>query len=151
MVGTYVGRNHKAHGFLLNEGVFITVDVPGTNDTRALGINNRAQIVGVYSDSNESHGFLWEKGVFTKIDAPGAAFVTATSDINNKGQIVGFHDGSSTGRTSFLLEDGEFIFLNFPGARDTSALGINDRGEIVGEYFTGVATNGFIAAPKKMR
>jgi hypothetical protein len=38
------------------------------------------------------HGFLLENGRFTTIDAPGAAPSTATTSINDRGQIVGVRD-----------------------------------------------------------
>jgi probable HAF family extracellular repeat protein len=34
----------------------------------------------------------------------------------------------------FLLDDGTFTQINFPGATATSAAGINDRGQIVGIF-----------------
>jgi hypothetical protein len=36
------------------------------------------------------HGFLLDDGVFTTIDAPGA-INTSASDMNNRGQIMGFY------------------------------------------------------------
>jgi hypothetical protein len=96
------------------------------------------------------HGFLWNNGVFTTIDAPDAAFNTATLDINDKGQIVGVHDGGSTGQVSFLLDKGEFIPLDVPFAlEDTTARGINNWGDIVGDYTTsgGTVGHGFLATP----
>jgi hypothetical protein len=34
------------HGFLLTQGVFTQIDVPGALDTEAIGINSRDEIVG---------------------------------------------------------------------------------------------------------
>ena len=48
------------HGFLLDvDGTYTTLDVPGSTDTFASGINASGQIVGYYAVSvNRSHGFL---------------------------------------------------------------------------------------------
>jgi uncharacterized membrane protein len=46
-------------GFLLNAGIFSSLDVPGAAGTLAFGINDRGVIVGGYTDANlRVHGFL---------------------------------------------------------------------------------------------
>jgi hypothetical protein len=40
--------NWQSHGFLLDHGSYITLDVPGSDYTAALGINDSGQIVGYY-------------------------------------------------------------------------------------------------------
>jgi probable HAF family extracellular repeat protein len=76
-------------GFLLDRGKLTRIDVPGAVQTRAVGINNRGQVVGEYTDADGMvHGFLWDKGRFTTFDGPdgtGASF----TDINDRGEIVG--------------------------------------------------------------
>ena len=53
-------------------GVFTTIDVPGAEQTGAVEINNRGQIVGAYIDAGGTDPvFLRGKGV-TKINASGA-------------------------------------------------------------------------------
>jgi probable HAF family extracellular repeat protein len=48
-----------ARGFLLDDGMYTTLDVPGSTATFAEGINNLGQIVGDYLDgSGNRHGFL---------------------------------------------------------------------------------------------
>jgi uncharacterized membrane protein len=53
-------KSANIHGFLLREGEFTTIDVPGHLDTGAMGINSRGDIVGFY-DADPTHivGFLW--------------------------------------------------------------------------------------------
>jgi probable HAF family extracellular repeat protein len=61
----------------------------------AEGINNRGDIVGLYStDGGDStHGFIFRGGVYTTIDVP---FTGATNtqifSINATGQIAGRYD-----------------------------------------------------------
>jgi len=69
---------------------------------------------------------------FTTLDFPGAG-VTAATDINDNGQITGWHIDSS-GFHGFLLNSGTYTSITFPGAGHTSALGINANGDVVGAY-----------------
>src|SRR5262249_13340269 len=47
------------HGFLLSEGRYTTIDVPGSTLTELLGINDAGQIVGQYYESSgNAHAFL---------------------------------------------------------------------------------------------
>jgi probable HAF family extracellular repeat protein len=146
-VGNWVDAEGKLHGFLLNMAGFTLIDIPNALYTEALGINNHGQIVGFYLDANlRGHGFLWHNGTSTTIDAPNALFNTVTEDLNTRGQIVGFYD-SFGGRTSFLLDGGQFTSLDV-GSFPTSALGINSRGQIVGEYVDGSGKlRGFLLTP----
>ena len=144
IVGNYVAGG-AFHGFLLANGIFTAIDVPGaTTGTQAREINNRGQIVGVYftgAGRPVSHGFLLEKGIFTTIDVPGARDTRALG-INDRGQIVGdYVAGASLG---FLLDQGIFTTIDVPGARVTEAFGINNRGQIVGVYNAGEALHGFL-------
>ena len=56
-------------------------------------MNNRGQIVGVYTDAQGGrHGFVLEEGVYTPLDVPGATFGTLAYGINDRGQIVGYYN-----------------------------------------------------------
>jgi probable HAF family extracellular repeat protein len=96
IVGAYSGTpSNPGYGFLLDDGVFTTIAVPGAMTTQANGINDSGQIVGTYYDSSGvAHGFLYSNGVFMTIDIAGAQD-TYLQGINNSDQIVGFYlDGS---------------------------------------------------------
>lgn len=43
----------------------------------------------------------------------------------------------------FLMSDGQFNLINFPGAVETRAQGVNPRGDIVGEYCTAACLGNF--------
>src|SRR5262245_47230273 len=49
VVGAYVDKAGKQHGFLLSGGTFTTIDYPGAIGTAALGINSQGDIVGQYT------------------------------------------------------------------------------------------------------
>jgi probable HAF family extracellular repeat protein len=58
------------------------------------------------------------------------------NDINDAGQMVGFGVVSGTGITEGLYLNGQggVQFLNPPGATGSKAFGLNNTGQIVGEY-----------------
>jgi uncharacterized membrane protein len=137
---------------VLEQGQFRGTDVPfaGASNTEALGINGQGDIVGRYflsSMSGAQHGFLNNIGIFTSLDFPSAA-ITGASGINNKVQIVGDFSDTNFQQHGFILEGGFFHAIDEPSATNgTSAFGINDLGQIVGDYFTGDfgrGTHGFL-------
>jgi probable HAF family extracellular repeat protein len=69
-------------------------------------------------------------------------------DINNTGQIVGGF-GDASGVHGFLISDGIFTAqIDVPGASFTEVFGINDTGQIVGEFqFRPGNTLAFLATP----
>src|SRR5262249_27862844 len=63
--GDIVGGYNSAgvfHGFLLSDGDFTSIDVPGANRTTAAGINARGDIAGRYVTEGVSHAFSSELG-----------------------------------------------------------------------------------------
>jgi uncharacterized membrane protein len=64
IVGVYVLADGIHHGFVLKNGVFMTVDVPDSKNGNAPlptdinSINAKGEIVGSYDDSHGTHGFL---------------------------------------------------------------------------------------------
>jgi uncharacterized membrane protein len=153
VVGSYVergtprnpdGRYTEAHGYLWKHGRFQTIDVPGAALTELYEINDRGDMVGVYADrgDSEQHGFrLDRRGRITEIKVDGGQF-TIPFGINDHGQIVGFTsdagpDGNGINIHGFALfkgVDGPVTRVDFPGAPQTAALGINDHGQVVGAY-----------------
>jgi probable HAF family extracellular repeat protein len=118
---------------------FTTIDVPGAISTAASGINASGQIVGGFTTARYvSHGFLLDTdGSITTIDVPDAAFgfTDVCCGINASSQIVGSFTGRRDVPHGFLLDtDGSFTTIDVPGAGFTYAYGINDSGQIVGEY-----------------
>lgn len=117
---------------------FCSFDVPGAVATRALGINDPGDIVGLYIDQvGLTHGFALRggcEGTFTTEDVPGAQ-TTFPRGINNRGDVVGRYTlPGSPVEHGYLQRDGEFSTINFPGAAQTALRFINDRGDIAGKY-----------------
>jgi hypothetical protein len=66
---------------------FTTFDFPGVSDTRAFGINEAGDIVGLYyAADGTGHGFLLNQGSFSSIDFSDV-FTNAVS-INDAGDVV---------------------------------------------------------------
>ena len=130
----------EAHGYLRDaRGRFTTLDVPGALTTLAWRINNRGQVVGIYSDVDRQvplrflRGYIYEDGRFIRIDAPGVS-TTFLNDINDRGQSTGqAFDAADPKNThyAFLRErDGTFTRLpDVPGAAQTIHIGLNNRGQ----------------------
>jgi probable HAF family extracellular repeat protein len=109
IVGTYTTFSDFQHVFGGANGVFTTIDVPGTINGTGLGINNAGQIVG----NSTAGSFLDTGGVFTMINVPGATSTVATA-INNIGQITGYF-GDATGGHIFVDTAGVFTTFDIPG------------------------------------
>jgi probable HAF family extracellular repeat protein len=105
VVGDYVDNttpNPVRHGFLLSQGVYTTLDPPGTSLTVAEGINNAGVIVGFYLDAaGKEHGFVLSGGVYTTVDIPKSTG-TQINSINAQGVIVGFYDDANGSTHGFV-------------------------------------------------
>jgi uncharacterized membrane protein len=146
IVGRYATAG-KTHGFLRSKaGEFTTIDFPGAVFTTVNGIDRHGDIVGTYSlpaSATVRHGYLRKNGQFTSIDPPGSNLTTANG-INDRGDIVGRFctlaacvplpgNGDFHG---FLLREGRYTTIDFPGSRETNAFKITNRRQIVGGYGT---------------
>lgn len=113
---------------------FTSLDFPGGTLTTARGINNHGDIVGAYRTTPPRHALLIRKGQFIPL-APTTVLGTDSSEafqINDRGDVVGwFNDGFFHG---FLLSQGVVTTLDFPGASDTYAYGIDESGTVIGQW-----------------
>ena len=136
---------------------YVTVDHPGAlTQTSVTGINDLNEFVGIYDDAQgKIHGFSGRKGSvrYAPIDYPGAA-QTYVFRINNWGEIVGTYFDQAGIQHGFVRLPGlgrswpaRYLPFDVPGAVQTtqipfelgtglgtSAFGLNDWGEIVGQY-----------------
>ncbi len=150
IVGKYK-QSGVEHGYTYDHGVFTNIDslitYSGATNIKANGINNSSQIVGEFADAGGAlHGFLLSGGNFTLIDVNLAGAVnTSLTGINNKGWIVGSYFIGSV-EHSFVDIGGVFTSFDYTGSKSSSAKGLNDFAQIVGEYtdVNGVA-HGYLA------
>jgi hypothetical protein len=136
-----------SYGSLVHAQAVITIDVPGADSTRVLGLNAHGDVCGGVLLGGERLAFAGTRQAdfsdLTTFKYPGAIF-TQCRGINAAGQMVGAYQ-SPDGKFHAFVKDGpEFISFDIPGATDTVAEGIDPQGEIVGRYTTpDTVTHGF--------
>jgi probable HAF family extracellular repeat protein len=99
-------------------------------------INNKEQIVGTTIGQSGSRAILWQNGNTLDLGTLGGRESFPT-DINKVGKVVGFSETSSRSSHAFVWFNNKMRDLNnlLPpnsGWELTQALGINDKGQIVG-------------------
>lgn len=78
----------RGEGYTIENGVFTSFVVPGSNSTAAWDVNPAGEIVGNYGNATGFHGFVYTAGSYVTIDVPGAA-ATRAFGINPRGDVVG--------------------------------------------------------------
>lgn len=117
--------------FNLSDNTGATIGAPGN----ILGINDQGQIVGVTGNNGSFISYIRNAdGTLTFPLLPAGCYADA---INDSGQIAGNcvnQNGSLI--TGFIDSAGTFTALEFPNnnINDTIVTGIDDSGEVVGEY-----------------
>jgi uncharacterized membrane protein len=142
VVGTYIDSRGNSHGFFLKNGQTTPLAVPGADDTSPAGINNNGVVVGTYDTflGGPVTGFQMKGSAVTTIQFPGAVNTYPVA-VNDAGAIVGlYYDG--TADHGFMEYRGSYTKLEPEGASSSEARGINNSGEIVGEYRPSVNAEG---------
>lgn len=100
---------------------------------------------GVPSFDRNAPTFSW-----SSIDVPGA-LATQPQGINAGGDISGWYVDASRHTHGFILHDGAFTQVDYPGADNTTLRGIGPDGTVLGTYRNdleeAVASHGFKRAP----
>jgi probable HAF family extracellular repeat protein len=83
-------------GYVIDDGTFKPLVVPGSTSTAAWDVNSAGEVVGFYRDASGFHGFALIASGYVPIDAPGATGTQAFGT-NDNGDVVGsFVAGGST-------------------------------------------------------
>jgi len=140
------------HGFVLSGGAFTPFDVPGASFTQVIGINAKGEQSGNYVDPLDvkviQHGFFRSQDGHVTVVDPETSRRTSVGNPNAQAQVVGVFrdslyatpDGKQQRRRGFVWQAGVFMFFDEPladlqpGPFGTVPFGINDRGQIVGDY-----------------
>ncbi len=141
--GQVVGVSHLGADFISprravlweSQGGLIDLGtLPGDEQSEALAINNRGQIVGIsWNQDFRGRPFLWEDGMMIELQGLSDAL-----DINDRGQIVGVGAG---GQTPVVWENGTITPLPVPpGSWSLINAAINARGQVAGTLVTPSAT-----------
>ncbi|GAA4706084.1 hypothetical protein Prum_007610 [Phytohabitans rumicis] len=107
--------------------------------SRANAVNDLGEVVGWSHDaSGVVRAFLWSSALGQMTDLGGLPGATAcqAKDINDRSQVVGICTvprGSNIEQRPVLWSDGQITDLN-AGQGSAWAMGINDRGEVVGAF-----------------
>ena len=103
-VGDYEGADQNIYGYTLRNGVFETINFPGSFGSTLRGVNNLGVIVGYGFNADDSleHGFIQIGNRYRQVDYPGASF-TELGRINDYGTIVGFEADADFVGHSFIL------------------------------------------------
>ncbi len=133
------------HAFLWENGAMTDLGVPGVSSI-GTAINDAGIIVGFSGEGGNTHWAMWDRGQFTDLGLSGIA-----RGINNAGDVVGesvvSFPGGGAGNHAFLLRNGVATDLGgLEPSRESQALGITARGQIVGGGYTsgGLSFHAFV-------
>ncbi len=109
IVGFYTNMvANRVEGFLIDDGEFTPLFVPGSTLTRALDISPAGEIIGNYTNSaGVFHGFVLGDAGYVSLDVPGAT-TTRVFGINPQSDVVGIYvstDGKAHGFLTRLTQD----------------------------------------------
>ncbi|MCU1221712.1 MAG: extracellular repeat protein, family [Candidatus Angelobacter sp.] len=133
-----------------------TIPSPAGTTTTPTDLNDNGAIVGFLGSGSGATfhitGFLFSGGKFTHFRFPGSAD-TFPRDINKNGVIVGSFDVTGgRGQRAFRVQSGTFSEVKIPGFPNAPAVaqGINDLGDIVGQFNRNGSDVGFLLHQGKL-
>jgi uncharacterized membrane protein len=149
VVGTYLdhgtvvgGDPFRTRAYLREENGQVTpIDFPGAENTLAIKISPRGQVVGCYhhqsadtaaSQGGTMHGYVYHNGSYESLAVPG----TMNNGITRNGRlIVGVWFPTSSEYHAYRVMDGVYSLLDLPSdVMWSDARDVNSAGEIVGYY-----------------
>ena len=130
LISGYSG-NLPVVGFIYDGTTFTTIKDGSDTATFVQGINNKGDVVGGSGTIFTTKGFRMRGGRFMTLNFPGVYTYASASAINNLGMLVG---STSSPNQAYLYKNGQFKNIDFPGANNSEAFGINDSGLAVGWY-----------------
>jgi hypothetical protein len=115
---------------------FTSFDIPGATSYFVAGINGEGLVAGSWSAADGSEiGFIRapDGRISTPIVHPDDnTRTTVLRAVNDEGVIAGFYGANVS--NGFLLTEGKFRTVDFPGAVATALRGINNLGDLSGTY-----------------
>jgi hypothetical protein len=134
----------------------LIIPSPAGTNTAPTALNDNGAIVGFLESGTgtafHTTGFLFSGGNFTHFRFPGSAD-TFPHDINKNGVIVGSFDvAGGNGQRAFRVQSGAFSEVKLPGFPNAPAIasGVNDLGDIVGQFNRGGPDVGFLLHQGKL-
>jgi len=115
---------------------FTSFDIPGATSYFVAGINDEGLIAGTWDAADGSAvGFIRSPDgrISTPILNPNDnSGLTVLRAVNDEGVIAGFYGANVS--SGFLLIEGKFQTVDFPGALATALRGVNNLGDVSGTY-----------------
>jgi hypothetical protein len=149
-VGFWADQNDANFGWYKKaNGKFVSVNFPTQDNSspavnQLLGVNNSNTAVGFYNDgAGNSHGYWYDigSGNFHPIRVPSNVTSDTATSVNDHRDIAGFATTSDGTQEGFLIANGSFNPIMYPGASSTQVLGVNNSDEVVGVYTMGTGDN----------
>ncbi len=137
--GIYWGVDGVAQAYLAVPQAFklTGVKIPKSQQGALAGVNKAQVGVGTYVDSTgKTHGLMATLSTVKNIDDPKGSTICLA--INSSNVIVGNYYDTSGNPHGFEYSGGKFTDIPGPaGALSSDATGINDTGEISGDFYSG--------------
>ena len=149
--GQVVGRAQVAdgswHAFLWEDGAMRDLGALGHSYNEAVAINDSGLVAGTAGGRlgqdcqgdvcGDTEPWIWKSGVLTRLSLPFANSAARVTDLNNRGQVIGYtywgYYRFARG-VGLLWEDGQPRQLQTVGdVRRAVPFAINDSGTVVGE------------------
>jgi len=146
IVGIFESEDDDSSGsFIFDDFDLSEFTLPEFSTVAAFDINDAGSIVGGIYDGEEPEGFIWKNGVAQVVTHPDGP--TELLAINNADLIVGtvFPDEGPT--RSFVYDGSSFTDVVYSEADETTVLGLNDAGTLVGSYLKDNRSFAFVARP----
>jgi uncharacterized membrane protein len=139
-------------GFIYQGGTFTYLHPFGSSDSVATDISNSGEVVGAYYNTTAKRweGFSYQDGKYTAINAPDSKETYVFGISPTTGEIVGVFGNSDEELEGFVDRNGEFTTIAYPDSEKstTFVFGVNDSGDLVGDYKNSKSViEGFLAKP----
>jgi probable HAF family extracellular repeat protein len=114
---------------------------PGGDWSAPFAINDAGQVAGTVPRT-DAHGrsvhhlVLWTDGVPRDLGSIGGAMVSSVRAMNDRGDIVGTHEGPDGSWRGFVWTGGRIVDLGDLGG-DVTPVDVNEAGQVVGHANTG--------------
>jgi uncharacterized membrane protein len=109
---------------------------PESNWTEVTGINEQNVIWGwYYNVQNQTYGFTYQAGVYTFLQQAGYSYLIPNG-VSKSGLLAGDAVDSSGVHHAFVLANGIFALATLPNASTSSAVALNNAGQVAGNYIT---------------
>jgi probable HAF family extracellular repeat protein len=141
----------ETRAVLWKDGTAIDLGTLGGNESGALSVNKRGQVVGFATNTipepfpfslfgTQSRAFLWRDGAMQDLGTLGSGNDSEAEFVNERGQVAGWSFINTTINPStglptfepFLWEHGTMLDLGTLGGTMGFPYGLNNRGQVIG-------------------